>query len=121
MQIENITTPGQASPLKSALATGADKIKEERAQASSEGLFQADTQDKEKQVQSEEMLQNIKALTDGGMYSVRFEMHKDTNEMVISLVEQETGEKIRQIPPDEIIGLRQTLENLRGNLLETQS
>ena len=76
---------------------------------------------KANQVQPEELLQSIKSLTDNGAYSVRFEMNKETNELVINLVEQETGETIRQIPPKEILGLHKTLADLRGNLLQTES
>jgi flagellar protein FlaG len=70
-------------------------------------------------VQSEEILDQIKALTEDGSYSVRFEMEAKTNKMVVRLVDIESGETIRQIPPEEIIDLTEVLHELRGSLVDT--
>jgi flagellar protein FlaG len=72
-------------------------------------------------VQAEELLQNIKALTENGLYSVRFELYEDTQDLVINLIEVETGELIRQIPSDEILGMNKFFRELRGNIIETKS
>lgn len=68
----------------------------------------------------EEILGAIKALTEDGVYSVRFEKHKATEELVVKLVDSE-GEVIRQIPAEEIIALSKHLEDLRGNMIKTES
>lgn len=72
-------------------------------------------------VQAEELLQNIKALTEDGVYSVRFELYEDTKDLVINLIEVESGETIRQIPPEEILSMNQFLQGLSGNIIETKS
>jgi flagellar protein FlaG len=118
MNIESIVS-GQAYLPRSAGSIGADRVERTRETASDQATEAAATQTDK--VQPEELLQNIKALTDGGAYSVRFEMHKDTNDMIINLVEQKTGEVIRQIPPEEILGLHKMLSDLRGNLVQTES
>ncbi len=99
----------------------ADAVRKERDKFTKDKTDQKTTEAVENQVQPEELLQNIKALTEDGLYSVRFEVSPETNELVINLIESESGEVIRQIPPDEILGLRKVLENLKGNIIETES
>lgn len=122
MNIEALVPGLSGFSRTSAPAPGAEKIQQSRTAAgknltaeSSEKTTEAD------KVQPEELLQSIKALTDGGAYSVRFEMNKDTNDMIINLIEQKTGEVIRQIPPKEILNMHKMLDDLRGNLLQTES
>lgn len=73
----------------------------------------------EKQVQPEELLSQIKAVTEDGAYGVRFE-RDDQAELIVKIFDIETDEVIRQIPADEILQLRETLEDLRGNIVDTQ-
>ena len=123
MNVEALTS-GLSGFSRSAITTsGAEKIKENREAADKKQSAADATVQNEKAnaVQPEELLQSIKALTDNGVYSVRFELNKDTKEMVINLVEQESGKVIRQIPPDEVLGVQKVLSDLRGNLLQTTS
>jgi len=117
MNIQSVTSgiPEQ----RNGLNFGAELI--QRNRQSVKDPAQAADKSGKNQVQSEELLQNIKALTDNGTYSVRFEMNQDTDELVINLVDSETGETIRQIPPKEILGMHEALAQLRGNIVETQS
>lgn len=75
----------------------------------------------EKEVSSEELIQKIKELSQDGLYSVRFETHQDTHQMVIRIVNQESGEVIRQIPSEELLQISKSLQNLRGLVVNTQS
>ncbi len=72
-------------------------------------------------VAPEEVLNKIKGLTDGGQHSVRFEMNADIGKLIISIVDQESGETIRQLPPEEVINSSVYLKELRGSLLDTES
>ncbi len=123
MNIEAITTGSTGFFRASAPGAGADQVQRNRDLAKKDPTAEAQPEatSRANQVQPEELLQSIKSLTDNGAYSVRFEMHKETNEMVINLIEQETGETIRQIPPEEILGLHKALADLRGNLLQAES
>ena len=71
----------------------------------------------EKMVQPEELLNQIKSVTEDGLYSVRFE-RDDNAELIVKIFDNETEEIIRQIPADEILQLRATLEELRGNIVD---
>jgi len=72
-------------------------------------------------MQAEELLTEIKALTDGGLYSVRFEKNEDSQELIVKIVDQKTDEVIRQIPPEELINLSKHLRELQGNIVNTVS
>ena len=123
MNIEAITTGPTGFFRASATGTGADQVQRIREAAKKEpdAEVASGKEDKANRIQPEELLQSIKSLTDNGAYSVRFEMHKETDELVINLIEQESGEVIRQIPAEEILGLHKALSDLRGNLLQTES
>ena len=75
----------------------------------------------QKKVQPEELLSQIKSLTDDGRYSVRFEKNDDIHEMVVKIVDQKTDEVIRQIPPKELINLTKHLQELQGSIVDTVS
>lgn len=72
----------------------------------------------EAKVQPEELLDTIKSITQDGLYSVRFEQFKDTNELVVKIMDNKTDEVIRQIPPKELMELKLSFEELRGNMVD---
>ncbi|KIH75708.1 flagellar protein FlaG [Geoalkalibacter ferrihydriticus] len=74
----------------------------------------------EPQVDSVELLNRIKELTDDGAYSVRFEKNKDLNDVVVKLVDSKTGDVIRQIPAEELLGLNKQLKDLRAVMISKQ-
>ena len=77
--------------------------------------------EEESQVQSEELLSQIKALTEDGVYSVRFEQDTSSEELVVKIVDQDTDKVIRQIPPEELLKLIQNLKELSGSIISTVS
>ena len=72
-----------------------------------------------KNVQAEELLSQIKALTEDGLYSVRFENDERSRTMVVKIVDTVTQEVIRQVPAKELLGLRAAFAELQGNLIDT--
>ncbi|BCO08493.1 hypothetical protein GF1_08690 [Desulfolithobacter dissulfuricans] len=76
---------------------------------------------KQNMIQPEELLDQIKSITEGGAYSVRFEKDNDINALIVKVVDQETNEIIRQIPPEEMVNLSKHLQELRGNIVDTVS
>lgn len=48
--------------------------------------------------------------------TLNFEISDRTGDMVIKIIDEENKEVIRQIPPEEILRLREHLEELRGAL-----
>jgi flagellar protein FlaG len=101
----------------------ADEIKEKRLTQNQSSVVEnvPDADSAGNDIQAEELIQNIKALAKEGLYSVRFEIDEATQDLVINLIDQESGEVIRQVPSEEILGTRKFLADLRGNILETES
>lgn len=77
--------------------------------------------EEQNKVQAEELLSEIKALTDNGQYSVRFEKNDDLQELIVKIVDQETDEVVRQIPPEELVNLSKHLRELQGSIVNTVS
>jgi len=74
-----------------------------------------------KKVQPEEILTQIKALTEDGLYSVRFENDDRSKELVVKIVDVDTQEVIRQVPAEELLGMKAALEDLQGKLVDVKS
>ncbi len=117
MRVEAAAMAGIA-PTKT--ETPAELTERSRKEAA-EGPAAPEPQEKAKAVQSEEILDKIKALTQNGAFSVRFEMHEKTHQFVARLVDAESGEVIRQLPPEEMLELSAKLEELRGNIVNAKS
>jgi len=73
----------------------------------------------ESKMQPEELLNQIKSITQDGLYSVRFERDSGSNQLIVKIVDSDTNETIRQIPPEELINLSKHLKELSGNLINT--
>ena len=72
-------------------------------------------------LQSAELLQQIKALTENGAYSVQFETDSGTGKMVVKIVDTTTQKVIRQIPPEALLGLDQALTEFAGNFVDKKA
>ena len=121
MEVQGLTLVSGRS--KADFSTNADEVKEKRP-VSSDSQYsdkEAESSGAANSIQPEELIKNIKALTEEGVYSVRFEVDDATHDLVINLINQESGEVIRQVPSEEILGTRKFLADLRGNLVETES
>ena len=119
MELQGVTLSSGRS--RADFSISADEVKDKRnsvdSMVSDPG---SDEAHKKNGIQSEELLQNIKALTEDGIYSVRFEIDDATHDLIINLIDKD-GEVMRQVPSEEILGTRKRLVELRGNLLETES
>ena len=96
----------------------ADKVSQQRSKKQDVSQ-DASADSKNNAIQPEELLQQIKGLTEDGAYSVRFENDKDTHDLIVKVVDQETDEVVRQIPPEELITLTKRLSELSGNIVDT--
>ena len=99
------------------LSKASDQVSESRKKVESSPQSE---QVEKKQIQPEELLKQIKGLTEDGLYSVRFENDERTHQMVVKIVDRENDEIIRQVPAEEILELREALEDLRGNIVNTE-
>jgi hypothetical protein len=51
-------------------------------------------------------------------YRLDFSIHPDTHDIVIQVVDPETDEVVRQVPPEEMVELAARLDEARGSLLQ---
>lgn len=117
MNVEAISSAVLANTAQSQLSKASDDVTKGRKQK--EENVQSE-QVQAKQVQPEELLQQIKELTEDGLYSVRFENDERTHGMVVKIVDRENDEVIRQVPAEELLDIRAALEDLRGNIINTE-
>ena len=113
MQIEGIGTAATGPPRINEPARQVERGREEREEVQNSS--------QKRNTQPEELLKQIKTITEDGLYSVRFERDSGTDELVVKITDRETDEVIRQIPSEELLELSRHLEELRGNLVDTVS
>jgi len=117
MQVEAINTTG--TPLQQ-MPRASDKVDAGRKDFAKE---QPDPEKSSTQnvnsVQPEELLNQIKSLTENGLYSVRFENNQEFDQLIVKVVNTETDEVIRQVPAEEVLGVKASLEELRGHIVNT--
>lgn len=113
MNIEAIGTTIASPPRANESAQQVDRKRQDVQQQT------PSSSQEESQAQPEELLSQIKALTEDGVYSVRFERDSSSEKLVVKIVDQDTDEVIRQIPPEELLKLSQNLKELSGNIVNT--
>ena len=113
MQIEAIGTAVASPPRMNEPARQVERGREEREEVQNNS--------QKRNTQPEELLTQIKTITEDGLYSVRFERDSGSNTLVVKIVDSETDEVIRQIPQEELLELSKHLEELNGNLVDTVS
>lgn len=72
-------------------------------------------------IQPEELLDQIKSVTQDGQYSVRFEQDQSSHDLVVKIFNNETQEVIRQIPAEELLNFKANFSELVGNLVDIKS
>ncbi|MFV0436184.1 MAG: flagellar protein FlaG [Desulfopila sp.] len=113
----NIDALSGSSPNVLSFRSTAPETAETQRKKNQEQAPEPQSSQAENQVQPEELLDSIKSITQDGRYSVRFEQYKESNELIVKITDNETDEVIREIPPRELIDLKLSFEELRGNLL----
>ena len=113
----NVEAVNPQSTAQFQLSKASDQVNDSRKKAVD--LVQSE-QVEQKQVQPEELLQQIKSLTEDGLYSVRFENDERSNGLIVKIVNRQSGEMIRQVPSEELLDLSVALDDLRGNIVNTE-
>lgn len=67
--------------------------------------------------QLQEALDSINAQLESMDHSIRFSINKDLKDVVVEIVDRDTGDIIRQIPPEGLIKLRTHLNEMAGVIL----
>ena len=115
MNVEAINVAGMSTRPLDKASERVDAVRKEKEEVAQE------PQVEENQVAPEELLQQIKNLTEDGLYSVRFERDERVNQLVVKIVDRDTDEMIRQVPAEELLNLSAILSDMRGNIVNTES
>jgi len=70
--------------------------------------------------QLQQSLEDINKVLAGFSISVQFEIDPDYSELIVKVVDQDTGKLIRRIPTEEVVRMSKAMDNLKG-LLFAQS
>ena len=70
--------------------------------------------------QVQQSLEDINKMLSGFSISVQFKVDADYKELIIKVVDQDTGKLIRQIPVEDVVKMSKAMDNLKG-LLFAQS
>jgi len=66
---------------------------------------------------SREVMAPVEPIINGLGLGLRFHLDRDTGIRVIQVVEVESGDVIRQIPPDEIVDFTRQLQSTKGRFV----
>lgn len=70
--------------------------------------------------QLQQSLEDINKVLAGFSISVQFQIDPDYKDLIVKVVDQDTGTLIRQIPTEEVVKMAKAMDNLKG-LLFAQS
>ncbi len=115
MNVDMITGTGGASQQ----ANPIERIDAGRRAKESKGS-EPQTSAQNTKIQPEELLDQINAVTQDGLYSVRFERDEGSSGLVVKIFDHATQEVIRQIPAEELLNFKATFEELVGNTVNTK-
>jgi flagellar protein FlaG len=66
--------------------------------------------------QTRELLENVQSYLNDLNIRLGFDIHEQTGELVVKVINRDTGEVIRQIPPKAMLKLHEKVAELRGVL-----
>lgn len=93
------------------------EIRQQSGDSGSKEARAAGQKQEDDRMAPEEVLDRIEEISEDGVYSVRFEKNEDLNRLVVKLVDRKTDEVVRQIPPEEILGVKAKLREYAGNIV----
>lgn len=68
-----------------------------------------------------ETAEAVQSYLDDLNITLNFKVEEQTGEMIVSVKNRDTGDVIRQIPPEALVDLRKRLEELRGVLYDNEA
>jgi flagellar protein FlaG len=111
-----LTAPGAPVPPPSS-SPATVKVTNEVGQMSAKQLEAERTEaDKLSAAQTQSALQEVNKVMDALSISVRFQIDPEDQQMVIKVVDQDSGKVIRQFPSEEVVRISKALDNLKGLL-----
>lgn len=70
--------------------------------------------------ETEAAINKINRTVDAFNFSLRFEVHDESNRIMVQVIDKETDELIREIPPERLLRLAAQIQDMIGLLLDTR-
>lgn len=111
-----LTTQGAPVPPPASKPTTARAVNEVGQTASKQLEAERTEATKLSAAQTQTALQEVNKVMDALSISVRFQIDPEDQQMVIKVVDQDSGKVIRQFPSEEVLRISKALDNLNGLL-----
>jgi len=69
-------------------------------------------------VEMEKTLESLKEYAGRGNFSIDFVTDKETDSLIIRVIDRNTGETLRQIPPEQILSLRSHMREIMSRVFD---
>jgi flagellar protein FlaG len=67
------------------------------------------------------LVEEVQDYLDNLSIQLSFDIHEKTGDMVVQVLDRETGDLIRQLPPEDLLDLKDKLSELRGVLFHQRA
>ncbi|NGR07376.1 flagellar protein FlaG [bacterium SGD-2] len=71
--------------------------------------------------QLDDIFQEVNAAMEAWATGMRFEIDEDTQQLVVSIIDNKSGEVIRQIPSDEVLHIAKMISQFQGQLISVKA
>jgi flagellar protein FlaG len=115
MMVDQISMSGETS---TAVSQSVERPRIENAVSGEQKPKFDPTQSLEKM---QEIVQVANAAMDGANNSLRFQVDESLSQPIVSVVDQNTGDVIRQLPSEEIVRISRGIESMRGILFDSMT
>jgi len=126
-KIQEITPTGAEQWLRQDAALKEASLIPPVTKAEKRGEAKVSTQDKQGRAsespgmekgKAKELVEEVQSYLEDLNIQLSFDLSEKTEEVVVRVIDRDTGEVIRQIPPENLLDLREKLKELRGVLLD---
>ena len=93
-----------------------EKVTSTAGQSSAVDTEQA--REKEEPVKTPPASPAVESLFRQSGFQLSFRVHEETKRVIISVIDQESKEVIRQVPPEELLELAEKLDTIRGSVVQ---
>ena len=120
MKIDGISTASTDPVRAVSIGTAAQAIAQASANQDTQDILPQKSLQKEKP-SAEEIKQDLDAINKqlkSVNSSIQFTVDGKTNDIVVKIVDSDTGKVIRQIPPEDVLSIREHLKEMSGLIVE---
>jgi len=92
----------------------------EKAEKKQEKIETSEDRKKDENIATEEAMEKIVHTAKYFNRRIHLEVEEDLNMMIVKVIDSETDEVIRQIPPEELVELSKNARDLKGLLIDKE-